>query len=116
MYKICVEMYIKCNFFSAMGIMDCELRPHLERVTKDFEANKDKWLSDFQTITTQKSNFVKNAELCKSERESAAERYREQGNAYMKAKVDFRKARFMYTESISAAIEGPLASMAYFNR
>jgi hypothetical protein len=98
-----------------MGIMDCELRPHLERVTKDFEANKDKWLSDFQTITIQESNFVKNAELRKSERESAAERYREQGNAYMKAK-DFSKARFMYTDSISAAIEGPLASMAYFNR
>jgi len=98
-----------------MGILDIELSPHLERVTKDFEANKDKWLSDFHTIATLESNFENNAELHKTERESAAEKYRQQGNTYMKAK-DFSKACFMYAESISAAIEGPLASMAYFNR
>jgi uncharacterized membrane protein YgaE (UPF0421/DUF939 family) len=102
-------------FFRAMGILDIELRPHLERVTKDFEANKDKWLLDFHNIATQESNFENNAELHKTERESAAEKYRQQGNTYMKAR-DFGKARFMYSESISAAIEGPLASMAYFNR
>jgi hypothetical protein len=100
-----------------MRILESDLRPHLERVTKDFEANKDKWLSDFKTIASEDSNFraVENAERLKLERQSAAEKYREQGNTSLKAGKVYQ-AQFKYSQSIAAAIEGPLASMAYFNR
>jgi predicted methyltransferase len=97
-----------------MGILDSELRHHLERVTKDLDANKVQWLSDLKTIQTQES-FVKNPEIYKSERQRAAEKFQERGNVLMKAQ-DFVEALRMYSESLAAAVEGPLASMAYFNR
>jgi hypothetical protein len=98
-----------------MGLFDSALRPHLERVTKNFEAYKEDWLSALEIFKTLESDYVKNAERCNAERKVAAEKFREHGNTFMK-KRDFVNAMRMYSESISAAIEGPLASMAYFNR
>jgi hypothetical protein len=97
-----------------MGILDNEMRPHLERVTKDFEANKDKWMSDLHTIHTQKS-LVKNPEIYKSERQEAAEKFQERGNFFLKAQC-FEDALHMFSESLAAAVDGPLASTAFFNR
>jgi hypothetical protein len=45
----------------------------------------------------------------------SSESFREQGNSFFMDK-DFSQAVQMYTQSIAAVIEGPLASMAYFNR
>jgi hypothetical protein len=98
-----------------MGIVDRELQPHLKRVAQDYLANKHKWLFIFKNNKLQEASFLKNSERHNSERQNAAVKFREQGNVCMK-EHDFLRARYMYTESLAAAIEGPLASLAYCNR
>jgi hypothetical protein len=99
-----------------MGILDNDvLRPHLEALTKFYKANEIMWLSMFESGKIEDMNSEQNAKLMRQKLNNAAEAFREKGNQFFKAQ-DFNQALQMYTESIAAAIEGPLASMAYFNR
>jgi hypothetical protein len=97
-----------------MGILDM-LRPHLEAVTKAFRDNEVAWLSMLEDCKTGEIEMQQEVELDRIERNQAAESFREQGNAFFKAHK-FIKALRMYSQSIAAALEGPLASQAYFNR
>jgi len=87
--------------------LDGVLRSHLKAVTKAF-SSKD-WKLHQTKIAKDKdhANSV--------QRRSQAEKLREQGNALFKAQ-DFLQAQLLYTQSIAAAIEGPLCSLAFFNR
>jgi hypothetical protein len=96
-----------------MGILDNELRLHLKRVTQEFEANRGHWISNYQPAAISDS-VGRSAEQI-AERKSAAEKFREEGNFLMKSQ-QYLQALHMYSESIAAAIEGPLASLGYFNR
>lgn len=100
-----------------MGIMDNVLCPHLKAVTEAFTQNKDGWLSMLETIENDEIKSEQKAELnlSKEKRNQAAESFREKGNKFFLSQ-DFNQALLMYTQSIAAAIEGPLASLAYFNR
>jgi hypothetical protein len=98
-----------------MGILDNVLRPHLEALTQFYKANEMMWLSMFELGKIEDMNSEQNAKLKRLKLNNAAETFRERGNQFFKAQ-DFNQALQLYTESIAAAIEGPLASMAYFNR
>jgi hypothetical protein len=98
-----------------MGILDNVLRPHLETLTQFYKTNEIMWLSMFESSKIEDINSEQNAKLKRLRLNNAAETFREQGNQFFKAQ-DFNQALRMYTQSIAAAIEGPLASMAYFNR
>jgi hypothetical protein len=93
-----------------MGIMDNVLRPHLEAVTEAFNRDKGRWLHMHHTM-----NLEQNVQVDRVKRNQAAERFREQGNQFFKV-PNYNEALLMYTHSIAAAIDGPLASLAYFNR
>jgi hypothetical protein len=95
--------------------LDNMLRPHLEALTKFYNENEAiLWLliNEIQKkeIVSQASARSKRLRLYKE-----SENFREQGIQFFKAQ-DFNLALHMYTKSIAAAIDGPLASLAYFNR
>jgi hypothetical protein len=97
-----------------MGIMDTVLRPHLEALTKFSRDNELLW---FSVIEAHKEdvNADQKAKLKRLRLDQESEIFRQQGNQYFKAH-DFNQALHFYTKSIAAAIQGPLASLAYFNR
>jgi hypothetical protein len=92
------------------GFLDGVLRSHLEAVTKAF--NSKGWKQQQTKIAKDKDA---NPALQRSQLNLKAEKIREQGNALFKAH-DFAQARLLYTQSIAAAIEGPLCSLAFSNR
>jgi hypothetical protein len=99
-----------------MGLLDNVLRPHLEAVTQHYLANEFKMLSMYAEYTKiQEIDPELKAKLKRQSLDSESESFRQQGNQFFKA-LDFNQALHMYTKSIGAAIEGPLASLAYFNR
>jgi len=98
-----------------MGILDNVLRPHLEALTKFYKADEISWLSDYKKKKIQDIDLEKNAKLKRLRLNKESEDFRQLGNNLYKAK-DLNQALQMYTKSIAAAIEGPLASLAYFNR
>jgi hypothetical protein len=98
-----------------MGILDNVLRPHLEAVTQFHRENKSLWMSSYESSKTEEINFEENAKLKRLRLNKLSEQFREQGNQFFKAQ-DFGQAHVIYTKSIAAALEGPLASLAYFNR
>jgi hypothetical protein len=98
-----------------MGILDNVLRPHLEAITKFFKTNELQLLSKYESDKIQESDSEKNAKIKRLRLDNDSEKFRQQGNQFFKAQ-DFNQALFMYTKSVAAAIEGPLASLAYFNR
>jgi hypothetical protein len=99
-----------------MGILDNVLRPHLEALTKFYKPDELLWMSSFVKKKIQEiTDSEKNAKLKRLRLNNESEDFRQLGNNLYKAK-DFNQALQMYTKSIAAAIEGPLASLAYFNR
>jgi len=110
-----IPLFIIIFVAEKMGILDNVLRPHLEALTQFFKANEIMWLSMFELDKIEDINSDQNAKLRRLRLNNAAETFRERGNQFFKAQ-DFNQALQLYTESIAAAIEGPLASMAYFNR
>jgi hypothetical protein len=94
-----------------MGLLNNELRPHLEALTKLYKAEESKWMSKYNKYKNQETS----SELQRQRLDHLSENLRQHGNKFFKAK-DFNQALQMYTKSISAAMEGPLASLAYFNR
>jgi hypothetical protein len=99
-----------------MGLLDKELRPHLEAVTKNFEENKAQWEFLIQESKDEEVDLAQNAEYYNIVyRNSESELLREQGNAFFKAR-DFPQARCLYTKSIAAATTGQFLSLAYANR
>jgi hypothetical protein len=92
-----------------IGFLDGVLCSHLETVTNTF--NSKDWE---QHLNGTKNKHAKPV-LQRSQLNVQAEKFREQGNALFKAH-DFPQAQLLYTRSIAAAIEGPLGSLAYFNR
>ena len=97
-----------------MGLLDNELRPHLEALTKFFKADESKWMSKYNKCKNQEISSEP-LELKRQRLNKLSENLRQQGNQFFKAE-DFNQALQMYTKSISVAIDGPLASLAYFNR
>jgi hypothetical protein len=95
--------------------MDTVLRPHLEALTKFYKADEFMWLSLYKKNKIEEIDSEKKAKLKRQKLNIASEKFRQQGNQFFKAE-DFNLALHMYTKSIAAAIEGPLASLAYFNR
>jgi hypothetical protein len=98
-------------FAEKMGIMDTVLRPHLKVLTKFYRADESKWVAKYEKNKIRKISL----ELIRQRLNKESEKFRELGNQFFKA-LEFNQAQQMYTKSISAAIEGPLASLAYFNR
>jgi hypothetical protein len=100
-----------------MGIMDTVLRPHLKAITKVYKGEKSKLLSKFKPGGGLKGFLLDIKEgIIRNRLDAASENCRQQGNQFFKAH-DYTQALHMYTNSIDrATIEGPLASMAYFNR
>jgi hypothetical protein len=98
-----------------MGILDNVLRPHLEAITKVYKANELELLSKHESDKIQQINSEKNAKIKRQRLDNESEDFRQLGNNAYKAK-DLNQALYMYTKSIAAAMEGPLASLAYFNR
>jgi hypothetical protein len=98
-----------------MGILDNVLRPHREALTTVYKADELELLSKYESTKTQQNNSELHAKIKRQELNSKSEKFRQQGNEFFKAQ-DYTKALYMYTKSIAAAIEGPLASLAYFNR
>lgn len=98
-----------------MGILETVLRPHLEIITQFYRANESLWLSMFEASKFEQINADQNAKLKRMRLNIAAENFRQQGNQFFKAQ-NWTQALLMYTQSIAAATEGPLASLAYFNR
>lgn len=94
-----------------MGIMDNVLRPHHQAVTKAFNGDKAKWVQMHQRIKLEQQRPSMNRADC----DKAAERFQEQGNKFLET-LDYCNAQLMYTNSITAALNGPMASLAYFNR
>jgi hypothetical protein len=98
-----------------MGILDNALRPHLEEFTKFYKADKLMWMSMYKRMKMEEISHGQNAKLKRQKLEYESEKFRQEGNTVFKAR-DFDQALLMYTKSIAAAREGPLASLAYFNR
>lgn len=98
-----------------MGFLDSELCPHLGAVTEAFRTNQMMWLSMVESRNNSVLNSAEAEKLKRQRLNLAAEAFRVHGNALFQAQ-DFTQALRLYTESIAAAIEGPLASLAYFNR
>lgn len=98
-----------------MGILDDVLRPHLEAVTKAFMQNEDLWQRQLEAKKANDIKLEQKAEMICTKRDNAADRFRERGNTWFKVK-EFCEAASLYTESIASAKDGPLASLAYFNR
>jgi len=101
-----------------MGVLDDVLRPHLESVTKCFKSDENTWRTSIDSIRNMEisdSIDPRNAAQNRLQLDRMAENFREQGNAFFKA-LDYPKAQLLYTQSIAAAIGGPLGSLAYFNR
>jgi hypothetical protein len=99
-----------------MGILDNVLRPHLEVLTKFYKADELMYMSSYLKKKIEEiADSEKNAKLKRLRLNNESEDFRQLGNNAYKAK-DFNQALQMYTKSIAAAIEGPLASLAYFNR
>jgi hypothetical protein len=96
-----------------MGILDNVLRPHLEAVTKAVDTDDWRKLLSMQKAT--QNDTLKSKLNVKWDRSQAAVSFREQGNEFFKV-GDFPNSQRFYSESIAAALEGPLASLAYFNR
>jgi hypothetical protein len=96
-----------------MGILDVQLRPHLESITKYFQEGKAELL--YLRTNIDNLSLADNPEIHRSARNDESKILREQGNVLFKAQ-EFSKAQRRYTESVAAAIEGPLASLAYSNR
>jgi hypothetical protein len=100
-----------------MGILDTVLRPHLEAITKYYNATDEfKWIA----ATCKHSEIPKILEILgpglkRQGLNEESEIFRQQGNQLFKA-LEFNQALHLYTKSIAAAREGPLASLAYFNR
>jgi hypothetical protein len=94
-----------------MGILGNLLRPHLEALTKAYKANETKLLSEYET----KKNGENDSEQKHQRLNNESENFRQQGNQFFQA-LDYNQAQHMYTKSIAAAREGPLAALAYFNR
>jgi hypothetical protein len=80
-------------------------------VTKAF--NSKGWKKQQAKISKDQEHA--NPVLRRSQLNLQGEKIREQGNALFKAH-NFAQARLLYTQSIAAAIEGPLCSLAYSNR
>jgi hypothetical protein len=95
-----------------IGLLD-NLRPHLEAVTRSYKANESILLSmQRSSIPLDTSEYDRSEKI---KRDILSEIRREQGNKFFKEN-DICQAMHMYTGSIAAAIEGPLASMGYSNR
>jgi hypothetical protein len=91
--------------------LDGVLRSHLKAVTKAFSSKG--WELHQAKIAKDKEHA--NPVQRRSQLNLQAENLREQGNKAFKAQ-DFPEAQLLYTQSIAAAIEGPLCSLAFFNR
>jgi len=98
-----------------MGLLETVLCPHLEALTKVYTANKLQLLSKYESGKFQEIHSEQYAKFKRQRLNDNSENFRQRGNQFFKAQ-DFNQALFMYTKSIAAAIEGPLASLAYFNR
>jgi hypothetical protein len=113
------------NFFSEkMGILDDVLRPHLQAATELYNSRNNAIMNVYLDEALQEASISdenKSVDLAsvaimdQIKRRNAAEGFREQGNALFKAH-EFPQALRMYTQSIAAALRGPLASLAYSNR
>jgi len=68
-----------------------------------------------ELIKSQKINSEKNAKSNRLELDKESKKFCKRGDNFFKVD-DFNLALHMYTKSIAAAIEGPLASLAYFKR
>jgi hypothetical protein len=98
-----------------MGILDTVLRPHLKALTKLYKvAAANKMLMN-ELIKSQKINSEQNAKSKRPGLDIESKKFCKRGDAFFKAD-DFNLALHMYTKSIAAAIEGTLASLAYFKR
>jgi hypothetical protein len=98
-----------------MGPLENKLRPHLEKLTKFYEADNFKWMSKYESSKIDKIKSEQNAKSKSQRSDTESMNYCQQGNQFYKAE-EYNQALCMYTKSIAAAIEGPLASLAYFNR
>jgi len=104
---------IQKNVAEKMGILDNVLRPHLEAVTEAVYAEDFHEMLSLHRGT--QNDILKFKLKAKWVRSQVAVSFREQGNEFFKVS-DFPNAQRSYSESIAAALEGPLASLAYFNR
>jgi hypothetical protein len=89
--------------------LDGVLRSHLQAVTEAFSSK------DWEQHYNGTKNKHPNPDLRRSQLNLQAKKFRQQGNARIKYQ-DFAEAQLLYTQSIAAAIEGPLCSLAYYDR
>jgi len=96
-----------------MALMDSVLRKHLQLVRSHY--NKDA-ASINQMCETMKNIDINYCPVLGQKiSDSKAVELRNQGNAFFK-NGDYQNARLLYTQSLAAAIRGPLGAMAYANR
>jgi hypothetical protein len=96
-----------------MGIMDI-LGEHLQAVTETFNRDTAHWHQESDRYKKMDVNFFGDPKKRARYDEKSVD-LRSQGNVHFKA-GRYPEARLLYTQSISAAIGGPLGALAYSNR